>query len=387
MQADKKIKVLFVISSLGGGGAERQLVDTLRHLDRSRFEPALCLLKKKGEFLSQIPADVELYDLKKTSKLSVIRLINSLARDVFEQYRPDAVISFLEYANIICLMARRLSKHKPAVIISEHIYPVSCLSYKKGWLIKCTERFLAKKIYPRADAIWAVSESVREGLLEVTRVKRDKLKLIHNKIDISWIKKLSQEPVEETDIFDGAKPVILSCGRLNEQKNFPLLLRAFSRVAKERPARLVILGRGRQKKNLSGLARELGMGDDVYFLGFKQNPYKYMARADIFALTSAWEGFGIVVVEAMACGLPVISTRYPGGSQELIKNGENGLLVPLGDEAALAKGMLALLADKELREKLVASGKSRAAGFDMSRGIKEYEELIIETIKRTSEDK
>ncbi len=143
-----------------------------------------------------------------------------------------------------------------------------------------------------------------------------------------------------------------------------------------RVSRLVILGDGGKRSNLEKLARQLGIERQVTFLGFQTNPFKYLARSDIFVLSSLWEGFALVIVEAMACGIPVISTRCPSGPDEIITDGVNGLLVPVADETALAEAILRLLKDKKLAVKLAQAGTKRAEDFAITKIIKQYEAIF-----------
>ena len=170
--------------------------------------------------------------------------------------------------------------------------------------------------------------------------------------------------------------MILAAGRLHVSKDFPTLLRAFSLVRKEIPSRLVILGEGEKRKELEDLAQELGIRKDHDLPGFVENPYKYMKHATVFVLSSQWEGFGNVLVEAMACGCPVISTDCPSGPREILRDGEYGVLVPPKDSEKLAQGILRVLENQDLRRELSEKGKKRALDFTVDRAVEEYVKLV-----------
>ncbi len=158
--------------------------------------------------------------------------------------------------------------------------------------------------------------------------------------------KKAKEPVEHPWFETGELPVILGVGRLMEQKDFPTLIRAFAKVLKVRPSRLVILGSGKERSRLNALVHELGLQNHVAMLAFQNNPYAYMTKAAVFALSSAWEGFGNVLVEAMAQGTPVVSTDCKHGPREILDHGKHGLLVPVGDSQAMAEAILNVLSGK-----------------------------------------
>jgi len=192
---------------------------------------------------------------------------------------------------------------------------------------------------------------------------------------------LAKEPVEHPWFNNKEIPIIIAVGRLTKAKDYPTFLRAFSLICKKRKAHLVILGEGEERKNLENLIHKLNLPENVAFLGFQKNPYKYMQKASVFVLSSKREGFPNVIVEAMTCGVPVISTNCQSGPNEIIKNGENGILVPVGDEKALAEAILKVLNNHSLRQKFSEQGRKKAQDFTAEKSIKEYEKLFQEVLK------
>jgi len=373
---DKRKKIVFVIPSLAGGGAEKVLLYILKGIDRGKFIPSLVLFEKKGIFLEQVASDVKIYDLNKKNRFDFFKLVFKLTYKIYPRIKPEVVVSFLDYASYIAVLAKIIpSAFKPAVVTSEHNHLSLSLKPQR---FKILRAWLIKKLFPRADKIIAVSEGVKEDLINSFSVSAKKIQVIHNCVDVSLIEVLSKQPVN--DYFVDDVPTIIACGRLNCQKNYPLLLKAFSDVIKKNKAKLLILGEGEEKDNLSGLVHKLGIQENVEFLDFKKNPFKYIAKADVFALSSLYEGFGNVIIEAMACGVPVISTRCPSGPEEIITDEVNGLLVPVDDADALAVAILRLLKDEPLRKRLAEAGKKRAEDFRVERMVAEYENVFEEVI-------
>jgi glycosyltransferase involved in cell wall biosynthesis len=196
---------------------------------------------------------------------------------------------------------------------------------------------------------------------------------IHNPINLERVTQLAREPAEHPWFEDADIPVVLGVGRLVPQKDFPTLMRAFALVRQQRPARLVILGQGRGRPELEALARSLGLEHDLWMPGIALNPYRYMARAAVFALSSAWEGFGNVLLESLACGRPIVSTDCPSGPAEILGNGRFGRLVPVGDAPAMASAILESLAGNHQPDRL----RSRAAEFSIERTSQRYLELLL----------
>ena len=370
-------KVLFVIQSLAGGGAERAVLNILRHIDRSVFEPHLALFEKRGVHLGSLPEDVPVIDMHKGGRLSFLRLVFAMAYRVFPQVRPDVVISFIEYPNFATLVARLCSVVRPPVLVSERGYTAKFQSRQNlRWL----RRQIVKLVYPSAVQVLAVSDGLAAHLVEAFGLPGRKVHAIHNGIDVADIRRRAETPVDEVDVFRSGEPVFVACGRFVPEKNYPMLLRAFRNVLDHYVSRLVILGEGKLQSDCEVLARDLGLAEHVVFLGFQENPYKFMARAYALILSSLHEGFPNVLVEAMACGTPVISTRCPSGPDEMITDGENGLLVPVDDIEAMTEAMKRLIEDNALHESLSEAGLRRAQDFTVEKMVKSYESVLLEAV-------
>jgi glycosyltransferase involved in cell wall biosynthesis len=233
--------------------------------------------------------------------------------------------------------------------------------------------------YPRADGIHAVSKGAARGLADVAALVPDDIRVIYNPIVDEHIDVQSQNPVTHRWFAEPA-PVIVSVGRLSKEKGYSYLLEATARILRERQVRLVIVGEGPERAELEKQARELSIAESVDLIGYRENPYKYLARGDVFVLSSLWEGLPAVIVEAMACGVPVVATDCPSGPNEIITNESEGLLVPPEDHKALAKAILKVLSDADLADRMRATGKARAHDFHVARITRQYERFFLEIL-------
>jgi len=336
-----RYRIALFLRTLGGGGAERVLLNLASGFIQHGLDVDLVVSAGEGLDLWTIPDGVRVIDLNAPRlSASLSALIQYLRRE-----RPHALIPSLHYANEVALVAKYLSGVPTKVLIPEHNFLSRELkSHERGsrkWLIPLAMRWL----YPLADAVVAVSQGVATDLEMLTGLPSDRIHTIYNPVILPDLQERAQAPLDHPWFKSGEPPVILGVGRLEPQKDFPTLIRAFAQVRKIRPARLVILGWGPDRPQLEALVEELKLGDDVWMPGFVNNPFAYMARASVFVLSSAWEGMSNVLVEAMAVGTPVVSTNCQSGPAEVLKDDKYGALVPVGDSVAMANAMLNALKD------------------------------------------
>ncbi len=305
------------------------------------------------------PQETELIPLGvKQTKLSSLAIAKFL-----RTYQPDIFIS-LAFLNIPSIIGYLLAgKVKTKLVISQHnsmIYQAE-VEHQGNWLFKA-QVWLAKYLYPQADGLVATTQTVLEELTTQIGIvfKQTKTKVIPNILDIDKITLQSQEPTNHPWLKQKDTPVIISVGRLAKQKNFPLLFNALKLVAQQLDVKLIILGEGKERKGLENLVKELSFEDRVSLPGYCANPYQAMAKADVFVLSSEEEAFGLVLVEAMASGTPVIATDAIGeGPRSILGDNQYGLLVPSEDKQALAEAILKILTDLGLRDRLISAGKER----------------------------
>jgi glycosyltransferase involved in cell wall biosynthesis len=297
---------------------------------------------------------------------------------------PDVLVSATPYVNVEAVWARRIADVPTRLVLTERAAPSPIMKLRKHARRRRVPAVMGRT-YPRADAVVAVSDGVADDLATLTGLRRESIRTIFNPAFPEDLDARLAAPWEHPFFAEGEPPVVVTVGRLAPQKAHPDLLRAFARARRRRAMRLVIVGGNRHPEleaarmaRLKALARELGVERDVDLLGFLANPFPAMARARLFVLSSAWEGFGNVLVEAMACGCPVVSTDCPSGPSEILGGGRYGRLVPVGDEEALAEAMLAAL--DEPRDPALL--RARAAEFGVARAADAYLDLFRASLAR-----
>jgi glycosyltransferase involved in cell wall biosynthesis len=331
-------RISLFLRYLGGGGAERVMLNLARGFVQYGLKVDLVLGKAWGPHQEKVPPEIRVVDLKASGLLSTtMALVRYLRQD-----RPVAMLSALHYANEIAVWAKRFAGTSTRVIVSEHntfSQAIQHTSKTKRHLLP----FFVRHFYPWADGIVAVSQGAAKDLARSTGLPIESIQAIYNPVITPELLEKAKEPLDNPWFAPGELPVILGVGKLEVQKDFPTLIRAFAQVRQVRPARLMILGWGPDRPKLEALVEELALESDVSLLGYVDNPYPYMAKASVFVLSSAWEGLPTVLIEAMAVGTPVVSTDCPSGAAEILGNGKYGLLTPVGDSQALAEKILQVL--------------------------------------------
>ena len=372
---DRK-RIFFLIPVLNGGGAERNIINIIKNLHNPDYDFTVVTGNMGGNLESELGKDVKIINMDKSTILGLFLGI----KKVLKQEKPDILVSALPHMNTISMMAKSFSFSKTKMVLTEHT-TVSSLSTTARSLLKRLEvRFvlpiLMKTYYRASDKIICVSEGVKEDLSLIVG-KLAQMQVIYNPVFDESILNLAKEPLgEDQYIFECAYPVIIAVGRLVKAKDYPNLLNAFKKVLSIKKAILLILGEGPEEKYLKNLVNQLKIYNDVVFLGFKKNPYKYMAHSALFVLSSKREGFGNVIVEAMACGTPVVSTNCKSGPLEIIEDGVNGLLVVPENHIDLADAILKVLNNPDLANKLSLNGFERSKYFSIEKSVKEYENVF-----------
>ena len=393
------VHLAFLLSDLTGGGVQRIVTILARAFAARGAQVDVVVCEAGGELRTDLPAEVGIVQLHRCdplrARLAVWRADRTAARllarpmlspkhgsatlaylpslaGYLRAARPDALFAATPYLNIEAVLARRLAGVPARIVVSERNH-FSSGKARKDW----RRRHLGpamRHAYLEADAIVAVSDGVASDLAEAIGIPRSAVTTLYNPtLPPDFAVRLA-EPIAHPELFDGP-PVVLTVGRLAHQKDHATLLRAFARLRERRPVRLAIGGKGSPKQvaRIHELADQLGIRTDVEVLGFLPNPVPYMARAAVFALSSRFEGFPNVLLEALAAGTPVVSTDCPSGPREILDDGVYGPLVGVGDDAALAEAIARTLDDPPASERL----KARAARFDYAAAIARYEGVLL----------
>lgn len=326
--------VSLFIPSLVVGGAERVALNLSQALVERGLNVDLVLQNEMGAFLAQVAPHVRVIDLNSPGIASkFLALMRYLKRE-----QPTVLLSILDNINVAG-WAQRLARVPTRVIVSLHIN----LSQQPPGIRTQLKPSVIRYSYGLADEVVAVSQAVAEDLAALSGLPLENIRVIYNPVITDTILQRSQEPVSCNWFAPQSPPVILGVGRLAREKDFLTLIHAFALVRQQGAARLIILGEGDERSRLETLVQKLGLESDVSLPGFIDNPYAYMARSAVFALSSTTEAFGNVVVEAMAVGTPVVATQCKGGPFEILDGGKYGALVPVGNPQKLAEAILATL--------------------------------------------
>jgi glycosyltransferase involved in cell wall biosynthesis len=375
-KSSRKIRVLIFTTHLGSGGAEMQALRIANHLDRKRFDVEAAVMRGGGNYEPDLASDVDLHVLGGSRLPAKTRSLRRLLR----RERYDIVCSFLELPNLVAAFAAWRLTPGPRLVACVQAPP--SINWQ-GSGRRRVVRAIVSRYYRRADQIIAISKGVADDVAAMAPGAEAHTATVYNAGVDDRVEALASRPLEAAESRP-PRPLVLACGRLTEQKGFPYLLDAFAQVRKRVPgANLWILGEGQDRPHLERQIADLRIGDRVRLLGFRDNPYRYMAAADLFVLSSIFEGFGNVVAEAMACGTPVVSTDCPHGPGEIITDGVNGLLVPPRDPKALADSLVRVLQDPALAKKLGKAGKVRAQDFTSTEIAGQYAE-VFESLVRGS---
>ncbi|WP_226479950.1 glycosyltransferase [Natrinema amylolyticum] len=355
------------------GGIERVLLNLIQELDDRGYTVDLVLTRSEGEFLSEVPDAVSIVDLDPTAVpgVGVFSAVPSLIR-YLRRAEPEALLSGKPHTNLVALIASRLSGVEIRTILglnamlSHHLETTDTLKYR-------TIILLSKYLYRFADEIVVASEGSKMDAATVLEMPMDTMRVIHNPVVTPRLLERADEPLDHPWFSDDAPPVVLSVGRLHPHKDYANLIRAFARVRATRDAKLVIIGEGDRRDQLTALVEELGLEDDVSLPGSETNPYPYMRRASVFALSSITEALPLALIEAMACTCPVIATDCSSGPVEILDGGRVGPLVPPNDPDALAEAIIDTLDDPPDEAIL----RERAMDFSVATIADEYEQALF----------
>jgi len=327
-------RVALFLPALLGGGAERAFLSLADGFLSAGVRVDLVLASEAGPLRDEVPEGVRVVDLGSNR---VLRAVRPLAR-YLRAVRPVGLVSALTHANLAALAAVRLARVKTAVVVVEQ----NNLSATQQDSAKRQTRALPalmRCFYGQARGVVAVSQGVADDLATRAGLDRASLSVVHNPLRFDLIRERAAAPLD-VELPAGEAPLIVGVGSLTAQKDFPTLIEAVSRARTQRPCRAIIAGDGPERAKLEQMVMERGLGEAVKLPGFVANPYPLFAAADVFVLSSRWEGLPTVLLEALALGAPVVSTDCPNGPREILRGGELGWLVPVESPDALAAAVL-----------------------------------------------
>ena len=359
-------QVALFLGSLGGGGAERVMLDIGRLLARQGVAVDLVVIRGEGPYIEIVPPEVRLVDLEsRRAATCLIKLLRYLRRD-----RPMVLFATMETAVLVALVAKTTFARSVRVVVRQaNTFSVTFAhaSFKDRVIMR-----MLKLLMSSANAVVANSHGAAEDLKRSVPKVAARVQVVPNPVVTPELAEQAGMPVDHAWFGDTGVPVVLSVGRLVPLKDHATLLRAFARVVRSQPARLLVLGEGSERGNLLQLAEQLGVAEHVDLPGFRVNPFAYMSKARLMVHSSKYEGFPNVLVQAMACGTPVVSTDCDHGPREILESGKWGCLVPVGDSEAMAEAIMETLRDPMEPGLLV----SRASAFSADAAIDRYMEVL-----------
>lgn len=332
------MRVAVFMPSFGDGGVERMLVNLSGGLARDGVAVDFLTPLRTLPYLDRLDPAVRHVALARSGTLSVQPVLVRYLR----AERPDAVLCGKDRAGLAALLARRASGVRFDLVMRAGTTLSERLAHRGAWT-RVRERMLVRATYRAAAAVVGNSQGVVDDIAALTGLPAERLHLVRNPVVTPELPQLAAAPVEHPWIAPGEPPLVLAIGGLRRQKGFDVLLEAFAQVRRRRACRLMILGRGHLEGELQRRARDLGVAGDVTLPGFDPNPYRLLARAALFVLSSRWEGSPNALTEALALGTPVVATDCPSGPREILRGGAVAPLVPVGDAVALAEAMNAML--------------------------------------------
>ena len=335
-------KLAILVSFSGQGGVERMVTNLCRAFVATPIDLDVLLIKAQGPYVDRLPNNANIIRLRAKHSLTSVWEVSRYLRTE----RPTALLAIKHRAILAALRARRLAGTTTPISGRLGTTVSAALASKSRRRQQSWYRAM-RRHYPQLETLVAVSQGVADDVMAITDMKPPQIAVVRNPTITPELLQAAEHPVEHPWLQTGSDiPVILGVGRLTEQKDFPTLLSAFALVRAQRQARLIILGDGRLRSDLLAQAETLGVAEDVALPGFQDNPWAWMKRASVFALSSRWEGSPNTLTEAMGLGVPVVSTDCPSGPKELLDSGRVAPLVAMGDTEALADALLSTLAHR-----------------------------------------
>jgi glycosyltransferase involved in cell wall biosynthesis len=364
--------VSLFLPDLAGGGAQRVMANVANGLAGRGHRVDMVLLQKVGPYLSDLVPAVRVVDLHAGTVRSGVYPLVGYLRSV----RPDILLSALDYANVGALIAGRLARVPTRVVPTVHIAHSRVAAHDRNAHYAVVQAAM-RLTYPGADAIVAVSQGAAEDMIRHTRVPQSLVRVIYNPVITPMLLSSAGERPSHPWFASGEAPVVVAMGRLTAQKDFPTLLRAVAALREKQEVRLLILGEGEERDRLEETVRQLDLTECVSLPGFIRDPFAYLAHASLFVLSSAWEALPTVLIEALALGVPVVSTDCVSGPAEILRGGRYGRLVPVGDAQAMAEAIR-----KAVNEPRPVIPAAVLRPYTLDAAIDRYENLVVGLCRR-----
>lgn len=362
-----------MLPSLSGGGAERAAVHILNALDERQWDRSMYLFDRVGPYLDEVAPAIRVSAGTVHSRWGRWQALRRFIRET----RPEIVVSFLSYFSV--LTAARAAGVGARVVFNQQTPMTAFLAdgdypWRGRWHRRLFS-LVTRAGYAAADLVVTTSHGVAEDLQAAFGVDPAHVRVVPNPVDLDRVAAAAQEPLDTEFESQWTSPVIVAAGRLAEAKDYPLLIDAMALLRQRMPAKLFILGQGELEGAIRARIAERGLTDAVVLCGFQRNPWKFIAKADVFALTSHYEGFGNVLVEAMACGVPVVATAS-AGTRDIVRPGLDGELVQDHTPEAVAAALARVLGDNALRAEMSATARKHAADFALRVVSAKYDALF-----------
>ncbi len=353
MRTDNRSPQLAVfLATSGHSGVDRIMKNLIHELGRRSLTVDLLKIEKHGPYWN-VP-----FPSVRTVRFPTAHVNSAIPHLVryLRTRRPRALLCDKDRVNRAALIAAKWSRFRGNLVIRVGTTVSKNLERRSPW-DRWIQYLSIRHLYPAARALVVPSQGAAEDLRRIGGFPRSFIHVLPSPVVDDSVYREADAPVDHPWFRDPEIPIVLGAGELCARKDFATLIRAFARLRSSMKARLVILGRGRKRESLLELARTLGVSKDVWFPGFVDNPYAYMKKASVFVLASVCEGSPVVLMEALALGTPVVSTDCPSGPREILKGGELGPLVPVGDPSAMAQAILEVLKNPPEKEKLRAAAE------------------------------
>ena len=366
-------KICFVLPSLSGGGAERAAVQILNGLDPDHWDRSMFLFAREGPYLSEVDPAIRIASADTPARWG---RWNALRRFIAGE-RPEVVMAFLSFFSVLSTARAAMTGAK---VVFNLQTPMSAFLTDADYQWrdrgnKTAFSTVMRVAYAAADLIVATSNGVARDLTSAFGIDPGQIRVLANPVDVDRVRAAAAEAIDESVLPAGTAPLIVAAGRLADAKNYPLMIEAFAAIRQRMPARLCILGQGELEGSLRQLIAARGLGDAVSLAGFQANPWKFIARADLFLLTSHYEGFGNVLIEAMACGVPVVATAS-AGTRDIVRHQVDGMLVEQHSPAAVASSVIAVLESPARRAEMSNAARDAANRFAVAQVIARYEQVL-----------